>query len=384
MTDETPTTGTELAPAKPQGKMDLTRIVAAPPRGHSGATFLPRTMQECVDFATIMSKSDFAIPPAFRGNPGACLAVTIQSSRWGADPFGVIQKAYVTTAKDQSQRLAYEAQLVAAVVNTLAPLIGRLKLIYSGDGVTRRLKVVGVLADDPHDPKELETPAVGKIKIKNSPLWESDPDQQLAYYGQRAWGRRYVPEVLLGIYTPEEFEEAALVDAPRPTRPQARIVETPEGVMKAAEPEPPITSNADVAEVVRTAESLSKPVDLLDEAVAPLTGAEASRMDEMREGPDPAAVRAAAHGISGAGLGPQQTPFEKWSDSVDKGIASLVDTGPDRLATDEDLTDFADRVKAGLKAASDLNDDERDELRAKFNSAYLTERRKRGLSRPVR
>jgi len=52
--------------------------------------------------------------------------------------------------------------------------------------------------------------------VKNSPLWKSDPDQQLGYYSARSWARRHFPELLLGVYTQEEMAAAP----PRDITPQ--------------------------------------------------------------------------------------------------------------------------------------------------------------------
>ncbi|HCI98495.1 MAG TPA: hypothetical protein DHV74_02435, partial [Sulfitobacter sp.] len=40
---------------------------------------------------------------------------------------------------------------------------------------------------------------------------KGDPQQQLGYYSARAWARRHFPELLLGVYTREEIEEAPSV-----------------------------------------------------------------------------------------------------------------------------------------------------------------------------
>lgn len=191
-------------PAAPRRRLDLQAVQIT--RRGAGAMFMPNNMQEVVDFASMMAKSDFAVPPKFRGNPGACLAVAIQALRWEMDPYAVIQKAYVTKAKDGSERLAYEAQLIAAVVNTRAPIVGRIKLRYEGEGMARKLTVIGRFIDADED-SPLTTPMLSQITVQNSPLWKADPDQQLAYYGQRAWGRRWCPEVLLGVYAPDEVQQ---------------------------------------------------------------------------------------------------------------------------------------------------------------------------------
>lgn len=43
--------------------------------------------------------------------------------------------------------------------------------------------------------------------VRNSPLWEHDPKQQLAYLCTKRWSRLHAPDVLLGVYTPDELEE---------------------------------------------------------------------------------------------------------------------------------------------------------------------------------
>jgi hypothetical protein len=57
--------------------------------------------------------------------------------------------------------------------------------------------------------REYQSPPLGTIKVKNSPLWQADLDQQFHYYGTRAWARRWRSSVILGIYTVEEAQEAA-------------------------------------------------------------------------------------------------------------------------------------------------------------------------------
>jgi len=55
--------------------------------------------------------------------------------------------------------------------------------------------------------RAVSSPPFNAITIKNSPLWKTDPDQQLYYYTIRVWARRYVPEILMGVYAVDEFEE---------------------------------------------------------------------------------------------------------------------------------------------------------------------------------
>ncbi len=155
---------------------------------------------QIMEFAKIMSLAAVAIPKHLRENPGACLAVAIQASEWGMSPFAVANKSYSV-----NDRLAYEAQLVNAVILKRAPIKGRFKIFYTGDGQQRKCKVSATLEDG--ETVEYESPAIEKIKVKNSPLWQSDPDQQLFYFSSRSMCRRHFPDVLLGVYTPDELEE---------------------------------------------------------------------------------------------------------------------------------------------------------------------------------
>jgi hypothetical protein len=50
-------------------------------------------------------------------------------------------------------------------------------------------------------------------------VWQTQPDQQLMYHGVRVWARRHTPELMLGVYSPEEFDEPNSTPAKRPPRP---------------------------------------------------------------------------------------------------------------------------------------------------------------------
>ena len=159
------------------------------------------SMNQIMEFAKVMAIAGIAIPKHLRDNPGACLAVAIQASEWQMTPFAVAGKSYVV-----NDRLAYEAQLVNAVILRRAPIVGRMKISYSGEGDSRRCKVAAKTNDG--ETVDYESPPFGKIPVKNSPLWKGDPDQQLFYYSSRAMCRRHFPDVLLGIYTVDELEES--------------------------------------------------------------------------------------------------------------------------------------------------------------------------------
>jgi hypothetical protein len=167
-------------------------------KGH-GTTLAPESLGDVVRFSEAMARGGIALPKHLRDEPGACMAVTMQAMQWEMNPFAVAQKSYSVNGV-----IAYEAQLITSVVNTRSGIKGRLKYAYDGDGNDLTCTVTGIL-----DGEECvyTTPPLGQISPKNSPLWKSDPRQQLAYYGGRAWARRFCPEVILGVYDRDEAEQ---------------------------------------------------------------------------------------------------------------------------------------------------------------------------------
>lgn len=158
---------------------------------------MPDRLGDMVEFAQIMCKADVAIPKHLRGNPGACLAVAMRARAWRMDPFAVATKTYSV-----NDILAYESQLITAVINKHAPIKGRLTPRFTGQGGDRQCFIEATT----HDGQVLpyESPKVKDIGVKNSPLWKNDPDQQLFYSSARAWARRYFPDLLLGVYDLDE------------------------------------------------------------------------------------------------------------------------------------------------------------------------------------
>jgi hypothetical protein len=159
-------------------------------------------VNQVMEFAKMMALGGVAVPPHLRAKPGACIAVCIQAIEWGMSPYSVANKSYSV-----NDRLAYEAQLVQAVILKRAPIKGRFKVEYLGAGESRQCRVWAELKDEPGEIVEYTSPLFSKILPKNSPLWKTDPDQQLFYYSVRAACRRHFPDVLLGVYTRDEIQD---------------------------------------------------------------------------------------------------------------------------------------------------------------------------------
>jgi len=185
----------QLATSNERLPMDSVGITT----GSAGAKIAPQNLAEVVKFAEVMCRADIALPKHLRGNAGACMAVALQALEWQLSPFAVASKSYAVNGA-----IAYEAQLIAAVVNTRSGIKGRLRYRYDGSGNDLTCTVTGILDDQEC---EYTTPPIGSITTKNSPLWKSDPQQQLGYFAARSWARRHCPEVILGVYDRDEAEQ---------------------------------------------------------------------------------------------------------------------------------------------------------------------------------
>lgn len=163
---------------------------------------MPSNLVQAIKLAEFMSQAT-TLPKHLRENPGNCLSVIMLADRIGMDPFQVASKSYQTKA---DAPLAFESQLIAAAVNASGLLDGRLKISWDGEGKSRTCTVVGRIKGEDED-RVKTSPKIDEIKVKNSPVWATDPDQQLAYYTQRSWARLYVPEATMGMMAPEEIQE---------------------------------------------------------------------------------------------------------------------------------------------------------------------------------
>ncbi|EOT1889070.1 recombinase RecT [Citrobacter freundii] len=178
--------------------------------GTAAAIFSPEGMDRLVRFATLMADSKATVPQHLAGKPADCLAVTMQAAQWGMNPFAVAQKTHVVNGT-----LGYEAQLVNAAVSSSNLLSTRLNYRWDGDwskvngksdkSPSLTVTVSAVLKGEV-EPREL-TISMAQAGVRNSPLWEQDPRQQLAYLCVKRWARLHAPDVLLGVYTPDELQE---------------------------------------------------------------------------------------------------------------------------------------------------------------------------------
>lgn len=180
------------------------------------------SMDKMLKFSQMMATSKITIPKHLQGNTGDCFAIVMQAMQWGMNPFAVAQKTHLVNGV-----LGYEAQLVNAVINSRAPITTRLNYEWFGDwsnvnGKDNKSNDIGVIVSatmkGESEPRVLSVSMAQVGNVRNSPLWVNDPRQQLAYLATKRWSRLYCPDVILGVYTADEFEDTEPKDVtPQPT-----------------------------------------------------------------------------------------------------------------------------------------------------------------------
>lgn len=185
----------------------------------------PNAMDKMLRVAEIMAAGRSTVPKHLQNNVPDCLAVTMQAMTWGMSPFVVAQKTHLV-----SGTLGYEAQLVNAVVRASGAVTSRFHYEYEGKSPNLLCRVGAVLRGETDitwgnwlNEKDVTT--------KNSPLWKTNPPQQMGYLQVKNWSRLYTPGSILGVYTPDEIEtfkpprDMGSADVVAPTASQALIDE---------------------------------------------------------------------------------------------------------------------------------------------------------------
>lgn len=165
--------------------------------------------------AEALAQSALSIPKELKGNVGDCLAIVTQAFIWGLNPFAVAQAAHVINGK-----LGYEGKLINAVVMQSGMIRGSFHYEYQGSGMDLECRVGAVLAGE----SEItwgEWLRNGDIKVRNSPLWATNPRQQLGYLQVKNWARAFTPGAILGIYSTDELAEIEAQIAGLPPAPPA-------------------------------------------------------------------------------------------------------------------------------------------------------------------
>lgn len=276
------------------------------------------------ELAEAMATAAVAVPAHFRGKPGDCLAVVMQAAQWGMNPFAVAQKTHVVNGA-----LGYEAQLVNAVVQASGAIDGRFHYDYRGEGANVECRVGAVIRGE----REItwgEWLSAASVTTKNSPLWKTNPKQQLGYLQVKNWARLHAPGAILGVYSADELEEypvrdmgnAEVVTETPKTEGRTEALKSKMGVGKgkvtlesvlkeieAAHNNADLTKAAEQAVKLASDEDKAKARAAYSEKMAALKRATAAPNQETGEIPDPQdeALRQVEQGTAG---GPAMTYAE--------------------------------------------------------------------------
>lgn len=187
----------------------------------------PESMDRIMRMAEMMASGRTTIPAHLQKNPADCMAVVLQAMQWGMLPHIVAQKTHIVNGT-----LGYEAQLVNAVVQSSGCISGRFHYEYKGNSPQLECRVGAVIRGE----REItwgEWLNESKVTTKNSPLWKVNPRQQMGYLQVKNWARAFAPGAILGVYTPDEFEQPqprsmGAVEVVKPEASQALLDEAQE------------------------------------------------------------------------------------------------------------------------------------------------------------
>ncbi len=185
--------------------------------------FSPVAMSQIQELSTLMANTSGIVPRHFNNNPGACFSIIMQAGRWGMDPFSLAQHTF-----DISGKLGFEAKVIQSVLQSAGGI--KFKSKYSGDwskvrGKTveresrpkgpndkpKKFRVPNWTANDeiglnltltgvwPDGREETMVVEMNSCHPRQSTNWAHDPEQQVWYSAIKKFGRRYAPELLLGV-----------------------------------------------------------------------------------------------------------------------------------------------------------------------------------------
>lgn len=170
--------------------------------GSTAMMFGGGNLERAMQVAEAMASAKVSVPNHLRGSSGDCLAIVMQAAQWGMNPFAVAQKTHLVNGA-----LGYEAQLVNAVIQASGAIVGRFHYEYSGEGDQVSCRVGAIIRGE-NTITWGEWLLAKHVTTKNSPLWKTNPKQQLGYLQVKNWARQYCPGAILGVYTDDELDSA--------------------------------------------------------------------------------------------------------------------------------------------------------------------------------
>lgn len=206
----------------------MTNELSNIPGGGVSTWLSPNSFESAMKIAELMAKCG-TLPAHLQGKPSDCFRIVIQAAKWHMDPFVVGECTSLVHG-----RMCFEGKLVSAALKSMNAIEKKLSYAHSGEGQGMSIVVTGTPKGESSpvsvrgSVKEWRTVTYkkdGSGQVPNG--WDKDPFSMLIYRGTRQWARLYVPEVIMGIYTPDEIEEIKEVEGvvvPDPVAPRRQRI----------------------------------------------------------------------------------------------------------------------------------------------------------------
>lgn len=148
--------------------------------------------------AKLMASATVTLPKHLQNKEADCFAICLQAAQWGMNPMAVAQKTHLVNGT-----LGYEAQLVNAVIQNSGLIRGSFKYEFKENPIQCR---VGAVLAGEEQITWGEWLSINDVQTKNSPLWKTNPKQQMGYLQCKNWARLYAPGAILGVYSTDELQ----------------------------------------------------------------------------------------------------------------------------------------------------------------------------------
>ena len=178
----------------------------------------PDNWQQIQPMADALCQST-VVPKLYQGNHANCLIAIEMAHRLNMSPLQVMQNMYIVHGTP-----GWSAQFIAALINN-SGLYDRLKYRYDGDGNARGCTAY---ARDRETGKMVEGTRVSMKMAKaegwegkSGSKWKTMPEQMLCYRAAAFFGRQHCPDVIMGMYAPDEvatFAEDRATKIPLPQK----------------------------------------------------------------------------------------------------------------------------------------------------------------------
>lgn len=215
------------------------------------------------------------VPEQYRAKPSDCFIACQMAFRLGVDPLAYMQASYIVHGKP-----GIEAKLAVAMLNTSGHIRGRVRFRDERDskGVMIASTAVAVDAETGEEVTCRITDEMVKAEgwlTKSGSKWKTVPELMFHYRSATWLIRQYYPEVLMGMQTREELDDAAETAPPARNLAEltARIEGPQNGNSQHAEPDDVVTADGEVIDAgerpqTQTSHASQSTTALLEEAAA--------------------------------------------------------------------------------------------------------------------